>query len=141
WMILMSALNFVAFAAVARWLGCGHLLAVLGGVLWAFAAVHVEQLKHQQLIPRFWMPLAVYHGWLFATAPGVRSLGRAAACVFLQTVTCINAGWFLAVGLATFVPIAAASRPDGLKELVRFARENRPAVARVLGAFCGGVFL
>src|SRR6266481_7682856 len=26
WMILCSALNFVAFAAVARWLGCRHAL-------------------------------------------------------------------------------------------------------------------
>jgi hypothetical protein len=139
WMILMNALNFVAFAAVARWLKCGHLLAVLGGFLWAFAAVHVEQLKHQQLIPRFWMPLAVYHAWTFAAAPSVRSLSRAAACVFLQTVTCINAGWFLTVGLMTFVPAAAAARPDGLKELVRFARENRRAVVRILAVFGGGL--
>jgi hypothetical protein len=141
WMILLSALNFVAFAAVARWLKCDHLLSILGGFLWAFAAVHLEQLKHQQLIPRFWMPLAVYHGWLFATAPSVRSLGRATACVFLQAITCINSGWFLAVGLATFVPVAAATQPNGLKELVRFARENRRAVVRILGAFFGGLFV
>src|SRR5687767_6421336 len=32
WMILLNALNFVAFAAVARWLGCRHLLVAFGGL-------------------------------------------------------------------------------------------------------------
>jgi hypothetical protein len=134
WMILMNALNFVAFAAVARWFRCGHLLAAFGGFLWAFALVHVEQVRHQQMIARFWMPIAAYHAWHLAAGPNLRSLNRTAACVFLQTLTCINSGWFLAVGLATFVPLAAASaRPDGLRELGQFCRENRRAIARVVG--------
>src|SRR6478672_1470448 len=47
WQILMNALNFVALAAVVRWLGGPHVLAILGGYLWAFALVHIDQVKHQ----------------------------------------------------------------------------------------------
>ncbi len=46
-----------------------HVLALLGGYLWAFALVHVDQIKHQQMIPRFWMPLAAYYAWSFALGP------------------------------------------------------------------------
>ena len=58
WQISLNALNFVAFAVVIRWLGGPRLLALLGGYLWAFALVQIDQIKHQQMIPRFWMPLA-----------------------------------------------------------------------------------
>ena len=132
WMILCAALNFAAFAA-ARWLGCGHALAALAGFLGAFALVHIDQGKHQQMIPRFWMPLAVYHAWQLATVPSLRSFNRTLACAFLQAAACVYTGWFLAAALATFVPIAAAARPGGLRELGRFCAANRWRVARVVG--------
>src|SRR5439155_14637517 len=133
WMLLCGVLTFAAFAAVARWLGCNHFLAALGGFLWAFALVHIEQGKHQQMLPRFWMPLAAYHAWKLAAAPNVRSLNRTLACAFLQAATCIYAGWFLLGGLAVFVPIAAATRPGGVRELLRYAVERRWRVARIVG--------
>lgn len=142
WMILMNALNFVAFAAVARWLGCGHGTAVFGGFLWAFALVHVEQIRHQQLIPRFWMPVAAYHAWHLAAGPNLRSLNRLAGCIVLQTVTCIYTGWFLVFGLAAFVPFAAmASRPGGLRDLYRFLRERRWPAARIVGLWGFALFV
>src|SRR5262249_41654332 len=95
WMIACSALNFLTFAIVARWLGCNHLLTLFGAYLWAFALVHVEQAKHQQTIPRFWMPLAAYYAWQLALAPNLRSLNRLLACVFLQAAACVYTGWFL----------------------------------------------
>lgn len=130
WMIVCAALNFVSFAAVARRLGCAHAAAALGAFGWAFLAVLVEQGKHQQLIPRFWMPPAVYYGWLLGSAPTARALGRMLACLALQGVTCVYTGWFLGVGLVTFVPVAAALTPGGVGKLVAFARADRWPAAR-----------
>jgi hypothetical protein len=132
WMILLGALNFVAFAAVARQLGCPPLAAALGGFLWAFALVHVEQIKHPQMIPRFWMPLAVYYAWRLAAEPSLRSLNRTLACVFLQAAACVYTGWFLAVGLLVFGPVAVASRPGGWAALRAFWSEHRRGVVRIV---------
>ncbi|QDU18553.1 hypothetical protein [Urbifossiella limnaea] len=129
WMIACSALNFVSFAVVARRLGCAHAAAALGAVGFAFLAVVTEQQKHQQLIPRFWMPPAVYYAWLLGSAPSARALGRMLACLALQGVTCVYTGWFLGVGLVTFVPLAAVLTPGGLRKLLTFARtEWKPAL-------------
>jgi hypothetical protein len=133
WMVLLNALNFVAFAAVCRWLGCGPVCAAFGGYLWAFGMVHVFQLGHQQLIPRFWVPLGIYHGWRLATEPDLRPLNRVLACVFLQAAACFHTGWFLAAGLAVFVPAAAAGRPGGWGEFVGFVRGRVWAVVRIVG--------
>ena len=36
WQIILAGLNFIAFVYAARRLGCSHVLALLGGYLWAF---------------------------------------------------------------------------------------------------------
>jgi hypothetical protein len=144
WMILLSALNFVAFAAVARRLGCPPLAAALGGYLWAFALVHVEQLKHQQMIPRFWMALAVYYAWRFTAGPSLRSLNRCLACVFLQAACCVYTGWFLALGLLAFGPLALASRPGGWAALRAFWTGHRRGVVGIIAVWAAalaGLFL
>ena len=135
WQIILDALNFVAFAAVARRLRCPHVLALAGGYLWAFGLVHVDQIKHQQMIPRLWMPLAAYYAWSFARVPTARALNRMLACLFLQGVSCANTGWFLGAGLATFLPLAIGLRPGGWAETVRFARGNWWRVARIVGGW------
>src|SRR6516225_9369873 len=49
WQIFFDVANFVSFAIVMRWLGQPHALAILGGYLWAFALVHIDQqARHQQ---------------------------------------------------------------------------------------------
>jgi hypothetical protein len=133
WSILAAALNVAAFAIVARWLGCNHLLAAFGGYLWAYALVHVWQTGHQQLVPRWWMPFAVYYAWRLIESCDSRSLNRLCACVFLQATCCFYTGWFLAAGLVVFVPVAAILSPGGAKKLLAFVRERRWSVARILG--------
>ena len=135
WMIACSGMNFAAFAAVARWLGCGPPAAALGGFLWAFGLVHVTNELHQQMLPRFWMPVAAYHAWGFATAPGRRPLNRMLACVFLQATACVYTGWFLVTGLAVFVPAAAAVAPGGWRAVWRYVAADRWGVARVAGGW------
>jgi hypothetical protein len=135
WMILLNALNFVAFAAVARRIGLPVVLAIVGGYVWAFGVVHLEQLRHQQMIARFWIPVAVYYAWRLAAAPSGRSLNRAAGAVFLQTACCINTGWFLALGLAVFVPLLLFFEPGGWRRAAAFARENWRTVTLILGGW------
>jgi hypothetical protein len=140
WMIVLSGLNLVAFAAVARWLGAGPVVALLGGYLWAFGLIQIDQVKHAQMIPRFWMPLAVYHAWGFVAGANLRSLNRLCACVFLQCLTCVYTGWFLAVGVLVFVPVAAVVRPGGVKELAGFLRHS-PRAWLIVGAWVAALGL
>ena len=129
WQIAMSALNFAAMTWVGRRLGCNHLFAVLGGYLWAYGLVHLYLAMHQQLIPRFWMPPAVYWAWRFAQEPRVRSFCGMLGAAFLQCVTCVYTGWFLVVGLAAFVPLAIGMQPDGWRRTVRLLRTRRMGIA------------
>lgn len=135
WQIAMNALNFVAFAVVVRWLGGPHLLALLGGYLWAFSLVQIDQMKHQQMIPRFWMPLAAYYAWSFALTPTGRALNRVLACAFLQSMACVYTGWFLITGLATFLSLAVALRVGGWADVVQFWKQNTRRVSFILGGW------
>ena len=135
WQIVCTGLNFITFVAVARWLNCSHLLAAFGGFLWASALAHTDQAMHQQLIPRYWMPLAVYHAWHLATEPTLRSLNRTIAALFLQAVTCFYTGWFLAVGLAVFVPAVVVLLPGRWRVWLEFARANWKQAVLVVGGW------
>ncbi len=139
WQILTNALNFIAFAVVVRWLRGSHILAILGGYLWAFALAHIDQMKHQQMIPRFWMPLAAYYAWSFALVPTTRSLNRILCFVFLQCIVCVYTGWFLVLSLGVFLPLAIAVRPGAIKELWQFVRKNRYRVLAIVGVWGGAL--
>ncbi|QJW98164.1 hypothetical protein [Frigoriglobus tundricola] len=133
WQILLNLLNFVAFALAARWLKMPHLIALGGAFMWGFALVHADQIKHQQLIGRFWMPLAVYYAIGLVTEPAAKPLNRLLGCIFFQSLACIYTGWFLVAGLAVFVPLLAALRPGAAGALKLFARENRRELIRTFG--------
>ncbi len=131
WQIVCSALNFVAFAVVGRWLRMPHALALAGAFLWAFAAVHADQIKHSQMIPRFYMPFAAYYAIQLVLEPSAKSLNRLFGSVFLQCLACVYSGWFLVVGLAVFLPALLALRPGSARELRRYAVENKRRVGGV----------
>ena len=61
---------------VARWLNLSHPLALAGAFLWAFAAVHVDQIKHSQMIPRFFMPFTAYYAIALVLEPSAKVLNR-----------------------------------------------------------------
>jgi hypothetical protein len=135
WQVLLGALNFASFALAARWLKLPHVLAAGGAFFWAFALVHADQVKHQQMIGRFWMPPGVYYAAALVAGPSARSLNRLLACIFLQSLTCVYTGWFLVAGLAAFVPALVWLRPGAWAELKRFRREHMPAVTRIVGGW------
>jgi hypothetical protein len=132
WQILLNLLNYVVMALVARWMRWPHLIAIGAAFMWAFAMVHADQIKHQQLIARFWMPLAVYYAISLLTEPSPKALNRLLGCVFMQCLACVYTGWFLVMGLLVFMPVMAASRPGTWKSLVQFAKENRGRAFRIL---------
>jgi hypothetical protein len=133
WQVLLNLPNFVAFAVAARWLKWPHLIALGGAFMWAFAMVHADQIKHQQLICRWWMPFAVYYAISLLTEPSLKSVNRLLACVFLQNLACIYTGWFLVVGLATFMPLVVSMRPGAWSTLKAFAREHCQRLLRIVG--------
>lgn len=132
WMIVLVVLDFALFALVARWLGCPHIVAAFGAFLWAFGMVHVIQLGHQQTLPRFWCPLAVYHAHRFGTNPNSRSLAWLAMCVILQATSCFYTGWFLGVGLLMFLPIHLSLREGGWRSVGQFYRTSRIAIVVIV---------
>ena len=109
WLMLVTALTYLAWAWVLRKLGLPLMLAVAGGYLSTFAMPHLQQLAHPQLAARFWMPFALLGAWRFAERPQLRALNRTLFFAFLQGLSCIYTGWFLALGLLVFVPAALAA--------------------------------
>ena len=142
WQILLNLVNFVVFALVARWLKWPHLIAIGGAFMWAFAMVHADQIKHQQLIGRFWMPLGAYYAISLITEPSAKALNRLLGCIVFQSLTCIYSGWFLVAGLAVFVPLMTALRPGAWAAWKQFARveivEEGVPYRRIVGAGDGG---
>ncbi|MBA4190543.1 MAG: hypothetical protein C0467_21360 [Planctomycetaceae bacterium] len=147
WQIILNVMNFVSFALVLRWLRTPHILAMLGGYMWAFSLINLDQLKHQQMIPRFAMVLAAYHAWQFVMALGstaanpARHLNRMMAAVFLQGVTCVNTGWFLVAGLATFIPLAVLLRRAGWWYLLCYLWNHSWRVMFILGGWAGALLI
>jgi hypothetical protein len=129
WQIVLNALNFVAFAVVARWFRIAHVLALGGAYFWAFGVAAIAQLPHQQMIGRLWMPFAVWYSCALVAEPTLRALNRTAACVFLQCLTGFYVGWFLVVALVVFVPALIALTPGAARKLVTFLRGRFGTVA------------
>lgn len=134
WQIICSALNFVAFGVVCRWLKLPHVVSLLGAFLWAFAVVHADQIKHSQQIPRFYAPFVVYYAiQLVMEADGkAKALNRMLGALFLQCLACVYTGWFVATGLATFLPLLVALQPGGARELWRFVALHKVRVGGIL---------
>lgn len=132
WQIVCTVLNFAAFAVVGRWLRMPHAVALAWAFLGAFAVVFADQIKHSQMIPRFFLPFAAYYAIQVVVEPSAKALNRLLGAVFFQCLACVYTGWFLAVGLAAFVPLLVALRPGSARALWRYLVEHKLRVAGVL---------
>lgn len=137
WMILLQGLNFLAGAWVLRRLGVPVLLVVAGAYLWAYGVVHIDQLRHQQLIPRYGIPVAIYALWRFLQAPGLKMVHLGLGATFLQAAACLYTGWFLILTLGLFAGAALALHPASGRQCLAWARTRPGGLA--LAALLWGV--
>lgn len=136
WMMLVTALTYVSFAAVLRRFGVGHLLAALGGFVFAFGLPRVTQVGHQQLLPHLFAPWAVLAVWRFFERPTVGWLAAGLAATYLQLLASVYLGWFLLVGLGLFKG-ALLCRRDVWPPLVEFLRRRWPVVVGLIAVWLG----
>ncbi|MDY3556432.1 hypothetical protein R5W24_005598 [Gemmata sp. JC717] len=141
WQIVCTVLNFIAFAVVCRWLRMPHAVALTGAFVGAFAVVYADQIKHAQMIPRFYSPFVVYYAIVLVTEVEgkAKALNRMLGALFLQCLACVYTGWFLATGLAVFFPLLVALRPGSVGELRAFAVANKRRVGGILLLWAGAM--
>jgi hypothetical protein len=141
WMMLVTALTYVSFAAVLRRFGVGHLLAALGGFVFAFGLPRVAQIGHQQLLPHLFAPWAVLAAWTFLQRPAIGSFSGLLAGSFCQLLASIYLGWFLLAGLAIFAAIAVASDSDVRRSVVAFVQRRWNTALALMAVWAGLVVL
>src|SRR5205807_8838200 len=122
WMLLVSGLTYVSFAAVLRRLGVGHLLAALGGFVFAFGLPRVTQIGHQQLLPHLFAPWAVLAAWRLIERPTLVAWTGLLAASYLQVLASIYLGWFLLAGLGLFAVVALLLDREARSRLGDFLR-------------------
>ena len=53
-------------AVVLRWFGVNTILTAAGAYVFAFGLIRVDHLTHQQLMPQYFSPFAVWYAWSVA---------------------------------------------------------------------------
>ncbi len=124
WMMQAMALDFIAFACFARWnLRVSWLAASAGAYVFAFAAIRVNQLGHAQLLPHFFVLVALHGAWTIFSPDrsAVRGLAWLTAGTVLQFYAAFYLAWFWIFGLSIAVAIAFVmpSARGELREAVR----------------------
>jgi hypothetical protein len=137
WMLLVTALTYVSFVAVLRRLEVGHLLAALGGFVFAFGLPRLTQIGHQQLLPHLFAPWALLAAWQLVERPTLASLIGLLAASYLQVLASIYLGWFLLLGLGLFATAALLLDRAARTRLTIFLRAHWLAVAGVIVVWAG----
>lgn len=102
WMITVTALTYISMAWVLRRLSVNHCLSALGAAAFAFGLPRVAQMSHQQLLPAFYSPLAVYSAWRFFESPSRSKMICIIIFTYVQLLASFYLGWLLALGLSIF---------------------------------------
>lgn len=116
WLLAVSCLNYLAaFALLRRGFRFDLLPSCLGGALFAFANARIAHIGHPQLLPGFYLPLALLGaGRILGSPPPsgrrerVASWALFSGCVAAQVYTCFYTAWFFLLGL-TIAVVAGAS--------------------------------
>lgn len=106
WMIAVAAGTYAAMAGALRGFGVSHLLSAAGGLLFAYGAVRMNQLNHQQLLPNGFAPLAVLALGRFLQRPRTPPLAAFVGLTVAQVAASVYLGWFFGLGLAVFAAAA-----------------------------------
>src|SRR5262249_38380012 len=102
WIILTSALNYVAMAVGLRWFGVNTLRTAAGAFVFAFGLIRVSHLTHQHVMVQYFSPFAVWYAWSFFREPTARRWALTVGLVAIQILASLHLGWFLGFGLGIF---------------------------------------
>ncbi len=145
WMVAMTALNYAAGALLFhRGLGFGAPATAAAAGLIAFGSPRVNQLNHPQLLPSFYLLLALHALCRIAREPAAGAIERAwwwvlfGLAVATQFYGGYYLGWFFVVGLAV-ATLAALLLPSTRGRVASLAKRERRAAA--LGATVAAVAL
>jgi hypothetical protein len=138
WMMQAMALDFIAFVCFARWnLRASWLAASAGAYLFAFAAIRVNQLGHGQLLPHFFVLMALHGIWTVFSPD--RSAVRGVAWLTAGTVLQFYAGfylawfWILGLSIALVIALAMPSARHALQHAVPRLRTRATLAVIVAG--------
>ncbi len=144
WIVSMSVLNYAAgLLLFRRGLRLGMPASVAGASLVAFGAPRVNQMGHQQMLPCFFVLVAVY---ALSRLVGDRSMGPGARAVYWMLVMAgavaqlycgVYLGWFLILSLGTGTVASLALR-SCRRELLDILRRDLWAI---VAAGAVGLFL
>jgi hypothetical protein len=124
WILLVCSFSYASMAWALRRFGLAHVLCAFGGFVFAFGLPRVLQIGHQQLLPHFYAPLAVYCAWQLIVAPRLLAFVGLLAAGFLQVLSSIYLGWFLHFGLAVFFLWLLVTHRDSVPNLAGFVRRS-----------------
>ncbi|HEY2844904.1 MAG TPA: hypothetical protein VGJ09_14685, partial [Bryobacteraceae bacterium] len=121
WMIGCCVLCFATFAAFARRLKVHPFLIAAGAMLFAFGLSRSRLINHQQMLPQFATPLAVWAAWEWTVRPTLAKIAAVLGCIFVQFLCGIYLGWFLVLSLVPFIAVLLGSS-SSRKNLTTFIR-------------------
>ena len=124
WIILSYAFDFIAMAVVLRWFGVNTLFTAAGAYVFAFGLIRVDHLTHQQLMPQYFSPFAVWYAWAFLREPCARRWMLLIVLCVLQVFASLHLGWFLGFGLLIFTGWGLFVEPGGWQRVWTFIRHK-----------------
>ncbi len=124
WIMFALALNYISMAVVLRWFGLNTVLTAIGAYMFAFGLMRIDHLTHQQLMPQYFSPLAVWFAWACLRQPTIRRWIMLIALGLAQTFASLHLGWFLVFGLGIFVILGLFVEADSFRRMRGFIREN-----------------
>ena len=141
WLLTIATLNFAsALLLFSRGFRCRPIAAAAGAMLLSFASVRTAQVMHAQLIPFFYIALAILAILqIFDPEPelraGITIVGRRTAWVFVlagavvaQLYTSFYYAWYLIFALA-LAALCAAAKPGTRRRMLLTVRANLGALA------------
>jgi hypothetical protein len=141
WLLTIATLNFAtALLLFSRGFRCRPIAAAVGAMLLSFASVRTAQVMHAQLIPFFYIALAILAILeIFDPKPelraGITIVERRTAWVFVlagavvaQLYTSFYYAWYLIFALA-LAALCAAARSETRRRMLLTVRANLGALA------------
>ena len=124
WIMITYGLNFMALATVLRWFGVNTVLTAAGAFVFAFGLIRTDHLAHQQLMPQYFSPFAVWYAWGFLREPSARRWGLLIGLAAIQVFASLHLGWFLGLGLMVFVGIGFVAEAGSFRRVRAFVRAH-----------------